>query len=58
MLVEDISQVVGSINVIPKELLWKILNMLESFAHMWCRGILATDEAWSAIKTISTSSCR
>jgi len=49
MLVSEIGEIVGSIDIVPKELLWKSLKMLERLSNkawLWLVRCLSARHVW------------
>ena len=46
MLVPDVGKVVSSVNVVPSDLLWEVLNVNEWLGDEWFSSVGVADSAW------------
>ena len=52
MLVPDVGKVVSSVNVVPSDLLWEVLNVNEWLGDEWFSSVGVADSAWVVDETV------
>ena len=52
VLVPDVGKVVSTVNVVPSDLLWEVLDVGKSLGDSWGGSVGVADSAWVVDKTV------